>query len=595
MGAIFQRNGSCHNRQKSTQYVAGAPRARKGGMQPFSAIDRQDLLRTARRTTFDVAVVGAGITGAGIARDAALRGLSVLLLDMDDVGSGTSSKSSRLIHGGLRYLEQGKLGLVHESVAERWKLMRLAPHLARPLPFLFPVYSGEKPSLGLVAAGTLIYSLLSSFRTPGARFKVRKAAVRAAEPHLGVRDLAGCAGYYDCATNDARLTLENAMDAAALGAVVLPRSEVKAISRRSPMVEIGVEDHVLGVRWTASARTLAVAAGPWTDSVLPLADPGMLRWLRPTKGVHLVFDAARFPVRHAVVMKAPADHRVTFAVPWGRSTYVGTTDTDFPNPHWHPEVDAADAAYLLGTVNHYFPDLGLTVDDVVGAWAGLRPLIAGNDGTRTGAAEPSDLSREERVEALGDRIVVVAGGKLTTYRRMAQRAVDKLAAQLTRQGIARIPGCTTHKRPLPGGNGLCTVEDLTAELARDFPALPSPWLDSLASRLGVIARDVAALADRDRSLLEPLPGTDQIRLAEVRHSIKYEWVGSVEDFLERRTTLRHTSADAGVAAARVVADELKDAGIVSAIEAHFQVESYRLSVGRWRRTIKAQAPEPRRT
>jgi glycerol-3-phosphate dehydrogenase len=553
-------------------------------MLSFTIARRPDFRRLSSQSTFDVAVIGGGITGTGIARDAALRGLSVILIERDDLAAGTSSRSSRLIHGGLRYLEQARLGLVHESVVERWRLMRLAPHLARPLPFLFPVYQGERPSLAVVKMGTVLYSAISYFRTPGSVFGVSPQQAASAEPGLGRTGLVGCAGYYDCSTMDARLTFETALDAVSANAVVLTRAHVSSISTGKDLIELGVQDLLEDRRLTLRARTLAIAAGPWTDAVLPLTDATASRWLRPTKGAHLVFDAARFPLHHAVVMKSAADRRTTFAVPWGRRTYVGTTDTDFPDPSASPAVDAADCRYLLDTANRYFPALKLEPADVVSVWAGVRPLIAPPQ-SLTGSRAPSDVSREERIEESRGRIVTVAGGKLTTYRAMAEGVVDRLARMLEKMGHEKVPASDTASRPLPGGRGVESLETLTDTLQRSYPRMPGSWLSALVARLGSRAAEVVELAEKDSSLLEPLPGADWIRLAEVVHAVEAECISTVSDFLERRTAIFHLVADQGVSASRVVADVLEKKGITSRQEAISQVEGYRQDAGAWKRLL----------
>ncbi len=531
----------------------------------------------------DIAIIGGGIVGAGVAREAALRGYSVALFEREDLASGTSSRSSRLIHGGLRYLEHGRLGLVHESVSERWRLLRLAPHLVAPLPFLFPVYRGERPGLGTMRLGTWVYSMLAAFRTPGPRQSYDAPELARTEPQLRTADAVGAAGYFDCATNDARLTLETALDAAAAGAAICPRALVRSVRNDGDGALLEVEDLFAGDRHEIRARVVVVAAGPWTDRVLASARPGMTGWLRPTKGVHLVVPAEKLPIRNAVVMRSVHnDHRITFAIPWLSHTYVGTTDTDFPDPDAPLTVTPADVRYMLDIANHYFPGAALSPDDVTSVWAGLRPLVAPHDEVAEGQANPSDLSREEKLETYDGRFVVVAGGKLTTYRVMAEHVVRAAARLLQAQGVPVRPGGVTADRPLPGAQGLDHVEALATRLVEANSAFDRSWVRYLALRYGVRARLVLDIARSDPALAEPLPGCNRLRLAEVHHHVLNELATSIEDILVRRTYVHYRTADQGSAAAEAVADCLVKLEAASTEQARAMVQSYRDSLKSWR-------------
>jgi len=541
----------------------------------FSARDRQQLRNNTSGKTYDLAVIGGGITGAGVARDAASRGLSVVLLERGDIATGTSSRSSRLVHGGLRYLEHFKFGLVHESVTERWKLMKQAPHLVWPMPFLYPVYKGERPGLMTLSAGTLLYSMLCAFRTPGPR-KVHSARqVLELEAELRGNNLRGAVEYYDCATNDARLTLETALDAAALGAELFPYAEAVSFVDDGEVTTIEVRDLLLDASWPVSARTVVIAAGPWTDLVLERAVPGTPRWLRPTKGVHLVFAAERLPVTRAVVMKTRGDQRMAFAIPWGKVTYVGTTDTEFSDPDAPLTVTREDARYLLDATNDYFPNVSLSLDDIVNAWAGIRPLIGPEDESDVEPVDLSDISREEKLEVYRDRFVVVAGGKLTTYQVMARHVVDRVAKLLASRASISVSGSSASSRPLPGGIGIGSVPALAAQLRASNPGLPGEWLDHLASRYGTRAHQVVELATADSSLLVPLPNCGPVRLAEVNFAVLHEHMCRPDDFLLRRTTIHLTSPDQGAAAVELVCDALTRLGIVAPDDARRMRDEYR--------------------
>lgn len=531
----------------------------------LSMLDRRSRVDALEGQIVDVAVIGGGINGAGIARDAASRGHSVVLFEARDLAWGTSSRSSRLIHGGLRYLEQYEFGLVHESVVERWKLLQLAPHLVRPLPFLFPVYKGEKPGIFLISMGTFLYSMLAAFRTPGKRAHRSAAKIRELEPTLRQEGLTGAAEYFDCSTDDARLTLETALDAAAMGASLLTHCPVRRIVEEGDLTRVVALDTTTGREVSVLARTVALAAGPWTDSVLGIATPGALRWLRPTKGVHLVFHRKRLPVTNAVVMKSThGDKRISFVVPWGDYTYVGTTDTDFPNIDAPQVADQDDVDYLVGLLNHYFPGQKIANSDVLSSWAGLRPLVA----PESDSLNPSDVSREEKIETLKERFVVVAGGKLTTYRVMCAHVVDQLQQLLSRKfGQAALP-CAIMERPLPGAEGLeGSVANASKSLRLKYPQFSEEIVSGLVDRYGVRAEILLGMAVADPELQRPLlPGLPVMR-AEAHFAALYELAYDPADFLVRRTSLHYTHFSKMPQAFQAAAEEFIQLGVLSEREA----------------------------
>jgi glycerol-3-phosphate dehydrogenase len=313
---------------------------------------------------YDLLVIGGGITGAGIARDAALRGMKVALFEKGDYASGTSSKSSKLIHGGLRYLEHGEIGLVFESVSERRVQTRLAPHLVRPLPFLIPIYKGVRPGLEIMNVGLWIYDSLALFRAPRLHktFRGAKAAL-AIEPHLRPDGLRGALEYYDCATDDARLVLENALDAKALGADLHTYTEVTAFERAANgrITGVRVRDRLHDRTSQVSGRAVVLAAGAWTDDMIRRFEIPMDRpLLRRTKGVHIVVPRERLPLQRAITLISPVDGRVMFAIPWRGRSVLGTTDTDFTGSADEVAADADDVRYLCESGNGYFPGANLT-------------------------------------------------------------------------------------------------------------------------------------------------------------------------------------------------------------------------------------------
>lgn len=506
---------------------------------------------------FDVVVVGGGITGAGIARDAAMRGLKTALFERQDFASGTSSRSSKLVHGGLRYLEHGELGLVFEAVSERRTLLDIAPHLVRPVPFLFPTYAGSRRHRLAISAGMWLYDGLSLFRSPKMHRSLRPAEVRSEEPALCTQDLTGASVYYDCATDDARLTLENVLAAHQSGAFVANWCEVTGVRRADGMTQaVEVRDALTGACQTVSTSCVVVAAGPWTPDVVSClgGDASRLR-LRPTKGVHIVVDQAKLPVHHAVVALHPEDGRVLFAIPWGERTYIGTTDTDF---HGSPDdvvADRDDVMYLIAAMAQYFPEHRLTPEDVVATWAGLRPLIATGDRDDGTAA----ISREHEVHIGADGTITVAGGKLTTYRRMAAEVVDAVDQTLRLRGLRDAPAapCRTAEVPLPGALGWPEDDDHD-RVARDVRARSGGALSLTRSRYladtyGLRALDVAARVADDPRLAAPLVTGRPEVMACVDVAVEEEWAQRLEDVLCRRTALAIRDADQGLGAMQGIA------------------------------------------
>lgn len=540
----------------------------------------------------DVLVVGGGITGAGIARDAVRRGLSVALVEMNDLAFGTSSRSSKLVHGGLRYLEQGEIGMVFESVSERRTLMDLAPHLVNPLGFLFPVYDGSRHNLFVINAGMWIYDGLSLFRSPKIHRKLKPSEVAEIEPALDRRGLKGAPLYYDCSTDDARLTLETALDAAAEGAIVCTGAKVRRFLKGEDGRISGavVEDtlHGAGTK-EVRARVVINATGPWTDATRALSSiPGQehRRVLRPTKGIHIVVDAAKLPVQHAIVCFHPKDERVLFAIPWGDRTYIGTTDTDFDGDPKDVAATRADVDYLVDAANRYFPGHQLEAADVIATWAGLRPLIAPPQ--KAGMSE-SDVSREHEILVGRDGLLTIAGGKLTTYRRMAAEVVDSALKllKLTGQKTPTLQPARTDEVPLLGGRGWPEDDDHDAVAAKVREAsgelLEADVARHLADNYGMRALELAAMVKAEPALAAPLvEGRPEI-LAQVRFGAEQELAASVSDVMVRRTQLFYRDFDQGLGCVDVVADELARALGWDARARQESIDAYRAEVALSRR------------
>ena len=428
---------------------------------------------------YDVVVIGGGINGAAIARDAAMRGMRVALLERDDFASGTSSRSSRLIHGGLRYLEHGYFHLVFESSRERRLLLALAPHLVRPLAFTWPVYRGARVPRWKLAAGILLYDALSLFRNVARGRSLGRARIVEREPKLATTNLLGGAVYYDAATDDTRITLVNALGAESAGAAVLNHAPVRSITTHPDGLHVYVEDLLTRRHMTVRARVVVNATGPWTDTVERLAGHDAPPAVRGTKGAHIAVPRARIGNREALTILSPLDGRVMFILPSGVNAIIGTTETPTTSAPEDVRASETDVAYLLESANAFFPDARLRRDDVVSAWAGVRPLI-----TAGYTAAATSASREHALAWTADDMVSITGGKLTAYRAIAAEVVDAVEERL---GTPHVP-CTTDRVPLPGGD-LPSLERAIVEARRatDDEAVATRLVTAYGSQWGFVS------------------------------------------------------------------------------------------------------------
>lgn len=513
--------------------------------------------------SFDLLVIGGGITGSGIARDAARRGLSVALVEMNDLAFGTSSRSSKLIHGGLRYLEQYEFSLVFESVSERRILQDMAPHLVNPLGFLFPVYKTARKPLWMINTGIRLYEGLSLFRSPKRPRSLKPSEVAELEPAVKTEDLKGAPLYYDCATDDARLTLETALDAAKSGAVVATWAKVTSFVKDETgrVKGVVVRDELDDELREISARAVVNATGPWTDQTMAMSQSlstGSI--LRPTKGIHVVIEHDKLPIDHAVVCFHPTDKRVLFALPWGDRTYIGTTDTDFEGDPGKVAATLEDVDYLLDAAKDAFPRNPLTRDDVISTWAGIRPLMAPQEEDAEELNE-SSVSREHQILVGQDGLVTIAGGKLTTYRRMAAEVVDTAVRLLElTDGRLDLEPSRTDKEPLPGAVGW-PADDNHARVADEasragHPHVPDDVARYLADTYGMCALEIAKRASTDKELAERLvEGRPEI-LACVDWAVEEELAATICDVMIRRTQLILRDRDQGLGALARVADRM---------------------------------------
>lgn len=506
----------------------------------FGLAQRPALITALARDTFDVLVIGGGIVGTGVARDAAMRGLRVALVEQADFASGTSSRSSRLVHGGLRYLENGQLHLVFEASQERRTLMRIAPHIVRPLQFLWPVFDGARVPAWKLRAALTAYDALALFRNVAPHHALTAAQVSTLEPALRRPGLRGGATYFDAATDDARLTLLNARAAHDAGAVVATRVRVDGLWLDSRVVRgAHAHDAIENRSFDIAARSVVNATGPWSDAIRRFAQPNATASVRGTKGVHVALPAERIGNAGALTLLSPVDGRVFFVLPSDATTIVGTTDTDYDG---EPEAVCAtpgDVAYLLQSVNAYFPAANLTSDDVIAAWAGLRPLIGGDP------RHPDALSREHAVTTTAPGLITVSGGKLTTYRVMARDTVDAVQRMLGRP-VREGPTGTV---PLPGGDVALDAQREIAAQRTGSHALAV----HLLHRYGAEWSDVWSLAESDGALALPLSPPLSYLHAEIAWAVTREMALSLGDVLMRRVPLAWQLADHGVSLASAIA------------------------------------------
>ena len=497
-------------------------------------------------TQLDVLVIGGGITGSGIARDAALRGWKVGLIEKEDFGFGTSSRSSKIIHGGIRYLEYGQLLLVRESARERKVLRRIAPHLVHPIPFLYPAFGEDR--LWLIRAGLAVFDRLASASTDERHRKLGPAEVRDRLP--GLRDpLKGGVLYLEYITDDARLTMENALSAALHGALVANHAPGRVLSSGGRVMGAEVTDTLTGKTHVAHARVVVNATGPWAAQTLASAELNTERPIVPSKGIHLLLDAASLPIQGACFLKA-SNGRRGLAMRRLDHVYVGTSDDEYHGSLDSPRATYAEVEELLAMVQDCFPEAGMGIEDVRATWAGIRPLIQ-EPGKST-----RDTSRHDQVWARTPGLVTVAGGKLTTYRPMARRTLAAVARQLGEDP----PGPDRSADvPLPGGE--IGGQDPEAYRERQASELLSRGVaPATAARLtwlyGRQLDDLIALADSDPSWLEPLhPDVPAVR-GEALMAAQREMAATLIDFMDRRAALLIFSPEQGVAAAPAAADVL---------------------------------------
>ncbi|MBT8236064.1 MAG: glycerol-3-phosphate dehydrogenase/oxidase [Bacteroidia bacterium] len=538
---------------------------------PFSNLKRSDSLSTIKKTTYDLVVIGGGITGAGILLDAASRGMKALLLEKRDFASGTSSKSTKLIHGGLRYLKQFDFWLVHEVGSERAIVHKLAPHLVLPEKMLLPLIENGSYGKWLTSIGLKVYDILAQVSGDDKRQMLEKKEAMAIEPLLPKKILNGAGYYAEYRTDDARLTTEVLKTSLHFGAEALNYAEVKDFLYKKKKVSgVIVEDHLSGEEINIEARYAINAAGPWVDSLRSVNKSKQGKQLHLTKGVHLVFPHEKLPVNQSIYFDVP-DGRMMFAIPRGKVTYVGTTDTNYNEDKDEVTTNLADAMYLIAAVNNMFPSVDLGLEDIQSSWAGLRPLI------HEEGKSASELSRKDEIFVSQSGLISIAGGKLTGYRKMAERAVNRVVSEMPDPEKEGLKKCHTDAITLVGSDFkkfkhvkkyISTIEDRVKQAALSYY---DAWY--LVTTYGKQADLILEIFDG----LEKGEAEERLIRAEVQFTIQFERVSTPMDFFIRRTGRLYFNIEQMKDNLSVVLDEFREFAGASDKE-----------VQRWKKKLKQE-------
>jgi glycerol-3-phosphate dehydrogenase len=498
----------------------------------FSVHSRTEILQQMASQELDLLVIGGGVTGAGIALDSSHRGLNVGLLEMKDFASGTSSRSTKLIHGGLRYLKQGEVKLVNEVGRERAILYKNAPHLVFPAPMLLPIYKAGSYGYFATSIGLYLYDLIAGVEKKERRKMLSRQQTIQQEPLLKSKGLKGSGLYYEYRTDDSRLTLDIMKTAWAKGARIANYAKVQEfIYRDDKVVGVRVEDQISGEVVDVFAKCIVNATGPWVDGVRKLDGPLQGKRLFLTKGVHLVVDYEKLPVKQSAYFDTP-DGRMVFVIPRGGSTYIGTTDTPYSSSIDEPRTTEEDRDYLLRAVLAMFPEVDIQPHDVVSHWAGLRPLIYEE------GKGPSELSRKDEVILSKSGLITIAGGKLTGFRKMAEKVVDLVAEHLKETESSDFPTCTTDQVVISGGElfghtsydewkGVMLQEGLRRNIENKTVL---EWIDIYGSNTLKIYERFDSMESNDR-----IPISERCLQAQLSYSIEEEMTVTAGDFLNLRT------------------------------------------------------------
>ncbi|WP_373516910.1 glycerol-3-phosphate dehydrogenase/oxidase [Pricia sp.] len=541
----------------------------------FSNLDRKRTIETLSKTEYDLVVIGGGITGGGIALDAASRGLKVALVEKGDFASGTSSKSTKLIHGGLRYLKQFDFWLVKEVGSERAIVHKLAPHLVLPEKMLLPLIENGSYGKWLTSIGLKVYDILAQVEGEDKRRMLDKKEAMKLEPLLPKKILKGAGYYAEYRTDDARLTIENIKTSLKFGAQALNYAAVEDfIYEDEKVVGVTVKDVLSDKTFGIKSKYVISAAGPWVDQIRSVNNSKKGKQLHLTKGVHLVFPRKKLPIKQSVYFDVP-DGRMMFAIPRGNVTYVGTTDTNFNKDKDDVRTDLADAIYLISAVNNMFPKINLEMEDIISSWAGLRHLI------HEEGKSASELSRKDEIFTSDTGLISIAGGKLTGYRKMAERVVDRISKKMEEDGNKDVKECFTEEIPLCGNDGFKKFKHVTRYIAEVYDRMKTDGFSehdawALVTRYG-------KQTDTILKTYKSLKNTDQYErmiTAELRFCIDYEMVQNPMDFFIRRTGRLYFDIDSVRKLMEPVLEEFK---------AIYKVDDAQIL--NWRETLQAELEE----
>ncbi len=493
---------------------------------------RTDTLTTLTKDPYDLLIIGGGITGAGIALDAQSRGMKTILLEMQDFAAGTSSRSTKLVHGGLRYLKQLEIGIVAEVGKERAIVYKNAPHVTKPEWMLLPIVEGGTFGKLATSFGVRLYDFLAGVKKTERRKMLSKAETLAKEPLLKEASLKGSGYYVEYRTDDARLTMEVLKKAVEYGTKAVNYMKViDFLYENKKLVGVVAEDILTNETYNLYAKHIVNAAGPWVDELREKDGSKQGKYLHWTKGVHLVIDQSRFPLRQAVYFDTP-DGRMVFAIPRDGKTYIGTTDTDYHQDLVHPRITNSDQVYLLDVTNHMFPSLSLTEKDVESSWAGIRPLI------HEEGKSPSEISRHDEIFHSNSGLITIAGGKLTGYRKMAERVVDMVTKEITVENGVPYPSSQTKDIILSGGevggsSNLVTFISSKVEegLLLGLTNTEATWLAKLyGSNVDQVLEIIRKRGDEAKTF-----GLSQAVFGSLVYSIEQEMVINPVDYFARRT------------------------------------------------------------
>ncbi len=508
----------------------------------MNSTDREARLKECEKSHFDMIVVGGGITGAGVARDAAMRGLKCLLLEKGDFASGTSSKSSKLVHGGLRYLKYYNFGLVYESCRERYILLKKsAPHLVRAIRFVFPFYKGSRDPRWLIAAGLALYGLLAIFRNIRLFRFISAKKLLEEEPDLRKEGCVGGLSFYDCKCMDSRLVIDTIKSAVDYKAAVLNYCEVTKLDFGENVVKVSATDNIGGKKYSFSARMAVNAGGAWADDILEKCGETRNFNLKMASGIHLVFSREKLPVNSTLLVEMPEDERSVFFIPWKKNVIVGTTDKYFDGDKDKIPVRADSIDYLLRAVNHYFPAANLARSDARSLFSGVRPLIPDAAGQ---SAEEAPRNEAILVDKKG--IVSITGGKLTTYRAMAEKAVDESVTNFFNR--RNLKPCGTVS-PISGGD----MNEVKRIKNEEYDFLKPARVEELCERYGSNAKTVLEYCRAEPELGSYIHPDFTYCRAELKYFVEREFCERLTDIMFRRSQIYLFETDNGIPVAREVA------------------------------------------